>query len=139
MINNYELYIKNVYEGVSQAKLAKDNGLTPTRMHQIISHEKIVRNRRKNPKNPTIEDILHSDFDQAYNLHDRNGSIKIWRAIVRHLGYKNYLKEEDELQVINIIENMTLEEFLSIKGIGVVYADLFETFKRFLSQSKQLL
>lgn len=135
MLNKFDIYFRNVYDGVSQSALAKEYDTSITRIHQIVSMERLKRVYRKNPKLPMVEDYLYR-FDKEHNLNDRNGSIKIWRSIVRSLSYKEHrfynYTEDSENHVIDEILKMTTDEFLGIRGIGVVYADLLEPFKKFL-------
>ena len=135
MLNKFDIYVRNVYDGESQMKLAKEYGTSVTRIHQIIYGERLKRVYRKNPKLPMVEDYLYR-FDKEYNLNERNGSIKIWRSIVRSLSHREHClydyTEDSENRVIDEILKMTTEEFLSVRGIGVIYADLLEPFKKFL-------
>lgn len=140
MLNKFDIYVRNIYDGESQRNLAKEYGTSVTRIHQIISGERLKRVYRKNPKLPMVEDYLYR-FDKEHNLNERNGSIKIWRSIIRSLSHREHClydyTEDSENHVIDEILKMTTEEFLSVRGIGVIYADLLEPFKKFLKDVRE--
>ena len=140
MLNKFDIYVRNVYNGESQGKLAKEYSTSRACINQIVSMEKLKRESRKNPKVPMIEDYLYR-FDNEHNLNEKNGSIKIWRSVVRSLSYREHClydySEDSENHVIDEILKMSVDEFLSVRGIGVVYADLLEPFKEFLKNVRE--
>lgn len=140
MLNKFDIYIRNVYDGESQRKLAKEYGTSVARIHQIISVESLKRVYRKNPKLPMVEDYLYR-FDKEHNLNERNGSIKIWRSVVRSLSHREHClydyTEDSENHVVDEILKMSADDFLSVRGIGVTYANLLEPFKEFLKNVRE--
>lgn len=136
-MKHYTIFIKNVYEGVSGKKLAEEYGMNVQAIYQIIHREKFLRRVRNDPKLPTVEDRLEG-FDNLHDLHERNGSVKLWRAIRRYLAAHEDIpcnaSEKSEQEAIDRILNMTSEDILKLHNVGFKYASIFNDFKNFISK-----